>query len=256
LALIFGLTGCVSAPNPEDPLENFNRAMFSFNDKVDQVALKPVAETYRKVLPPLVQTGVGNFFGNVNDVSTSCNNLMQARMTDGLSDASRILVNTTLGLGGVLDLASDFGMPKHDQDFGQTLGRWGVRSGPYLVLPLLGSTTMRDALGMPVDFELDPWGHLFPVRLRNTGAAIRVVDYRAYNLNASGLLEDAALDKYEFVRDAYLQRRRSKIYTGSSEDSWQAGDDTATMSNPPVAGTFDTVRRLIMNIVDQHIVGT
>ena len=237
LMLTWALAGCATtAPKPQDPLEGFNRTMFGFNDKVDTVAFKPLAETYRKVLPPIVQTGVGNFFGNVNDVSTACNNLMQARMTDGLSDVSRVLINTTLGLGGVVDFASNWGMQKHDQDFGQTLGRWGVKSGPYLVLPLLGSTTMRDALGMPVDFELDPWGHVFPVPLRNIGSAIRVVDYRAYNLNSFSLIEDAALDKYEFVRDAYLQRREGKIYKGNPPPQ-EPANDVKSQLNSHVNGT-------------------
>jgi phospholipid-binding lipoprotein MlaA len=226
LILAIMLSGCASTHNPQDPLEDFNRTMFSFNDKVDQVALKPVAETYHKVVPPIVQSGVGNFFGNVNDVSTTLNNLMQASVADSLSDTSRILVNTTLGLVGTMDVATDMGMQKHDQDFGQTLGRWGVKSGPYLVLPLLGSTTMRDAMAMPVDFAIDPWGRMFPVRLRNTGAVIRVVDYRAYNLTASSLIEDAALDKYEFVRDAYMQRRQSKIYSNNPPQQDSSNNDT------------------------------
>lgn len=232
LMLALGLAGCVNSRNPQDPLEDFNRAMFSFNDEVDQAALEPVARTYRKVLPTLVQNGVGHFFGNVNDVSAACNDLMQARMSDGLSDAMRVLVNTTLGLGGLADVASDFGMQKHDEDFGQTLGRWGVKSGPYVVLPLLGPTTLRDALAMPVDFEMDPWGRLFPVWLRNTGSAVRVVDYRAYNLASSSLIEAAALDKYEFVRDAYMQRRLSKIYVGKQPARSMDGDDPATPRSP------------------------
>lgn len=173
MVLSCALVGCASTSNPQDPFEDFNRTMFRFNEKVDEAALKPAAETYRKVLSPVIQVGVGNFFGNVDDVSTACNNLMQARINDGLSDTSRVLLNSTLGLAGVIDVASGLGLSKHDEDFGQTLGRWGVRSGPYLVLPLLGPTTLRDALAKPIDFEMDPWGHLFPVRLRNIGSAVR-----------------------------------------------------------------------------------
>lgn len=239
MVLALALPGCASSRNPHDPLEDFNRTMFGFNDKVDRMALRPAAEAYRKVVPPVVQTGVGNFFGNVGDVPTACNNLMQARMADGFSDVSRVLVNTTIGLGGVIDVATDLGMPKHDQDFGQTLGRWGVESGPYLVLPLLGSTTMRDALAMPVDFELNPWGRLFPVALRNTGSAIRVIDYRAYNLNAFSLIDDAALDKYEFVRDAYLQRRQGKIYKGTQPLQEPADSDVLPPGSAP-AGASDS----------------
>ena len=233
LAAAFALAGCATSHNPQDPLEDFNRTMFGFNDKVDAVAFKPLAEGYRKVVPAVVQTGVGNFFGNVGDVSTACNNRMQARVSDGVSDVSRVLVNTTVGLGGVIDFATDWGMPKHDQDFGQTLGRWGVKSGPYLVLPLLGSTTTRDALGMPADFAMDPWGRVFPVPLRNSGAALRVVDYRAYNLNSFSLIDDAALDKYEFVRDAYLQRREGKIYKGDApkQDAGEGGQAPANSAD-------------------------
>jgi phospholipid-binding lipoprotein MlaA len=226
------LCGCASAPrNPQDPLEGFNRTMFSFNDKVDQVALKPAARVYKAVLPTFVQTGIGNFFGNIGDVSTALNNLLQARITDGMSDIARVMVNSVIGLGGIIDVASP-GLPKHDQDFGQTLGRWGVQSGPYLVLPLIGPTTVRDAAAMPVDLETDLWSYKYPVRWRNTGSVIRVIDHRAYILDSSTLIEDAALDKYEFVRDAYMQRRRSKIYTGDTpQDSGGADDDKPSSSD-------------------------
>lgn len=201
--------------------------MFSFNDKVDQAALKPAATVYKTVLPTFVQTGVGNFFGNIGDISTALNNLLQARIHDGMSDIARVMVNSVIGLGGVIDVASPGGLPKHDQDFGQTLGRWGVNSGPYLVLPLIGPTTMRDGLAMVVDLETDLWSYKYPVRWRNTGSVIRVIDHRAYILDASTLIEDAALDKYEFVRDAYMQRRQSKIYTGGDSKLESNGEGSA-----------------------------
>lgn len=214
ILLFVALTGCASttAKNPQDPYESFNRSSFAFNDKLDQVALKPAATAYKAALPQFVQTGVGNFFGNIGDVSTALNNLLQARFNDGMSDVARVLMNTTFGIVGLVDVSTPIGLPKHDQDFGQTLGRWGVQSGPYLVLPFIGPTTTRDALAMPVDLETDPWSYKYPVRWRNVGSVIRVVDHRAYILDSSNLLEDAALDRYEFVRDAYLQRRESKIY--------------------------------------------
>jgi phospholipid-binding lipoprotein MlaA len=176
--------------------------------------LKPVATVYKKVVPNVMQEGVGNFFGNIGDVSTALNNFLQARPVDGASDLGRVLMNTTVGLAGVFDVATPTGLPRHDQDFGQTLGRWGIKSGPYLVLPFVGPTTMRDAIAMPVDLETDLWSYKYPVRWRNTGSAIRLIDRRAYILDTSSLLEDAALDRYEFVRDAYLQRRESRIYHG------------------------------------------
>lgn len=223
--LTIALSGCAStAKNPQDPLEGFNRAMFSFNDKVDQAALKPAAKAYKAALPEFVQTGVGNFFGNIGDLSTALNNFLQARFKDGMSDLARVTLNTTFGIGGLIDVASEaWRLPKHDQDFGQTLGRWGVSSGPYLVLPLVGPTTTRDALAMPVDLETDLWSYKYPVRWRNTGSVIRIVDKRAYILDSTSLIEEAALDRYEFVRDAYLQRRQSKIYTPEPKD----GNDSA-----------------------------
>lgn len=231
ILLLVALTGCASTPakNPQDPYENFNRSAFAFNDKLDQVALKPAATAYKTALPQFVQTGVGNFFGNIGDVSTALNNLLQARFNDGMSDVARVALNTTVGLGGLFDVATPTGLQKHDQDFGQTLGRWGVPSGPYLVLPFIGPTTTRDALAMPVDLETDPWSYKYPVRWRNVGSVIRVIDHRAYILDSSNLLEDAALDRYEFVRDAYLQRRESKIYKDpAKQDAEQSKTSDAT----------------------------
>lgn len=197
--------------NPRDPLEGFNRVMFSFNDTLDQAVLKPVAQAYRDVLPSFVQTGIGNFFGNIGDVWNAVNNLLQGKAADGLSDMMRFGLNSTFGLGGLLDIGTAAGMPKHKEDFGQTLGTWGVKSGPYLVLPLLGSSTLRDTLATPVDFKGDLWSYQTPVRSRNVGSVVRLVDKRASVLDAGSLIEDAALDKYVFIRDAYLQRRAGQI---------------------------------------------
>jgi len=217
LIALLALSGCATN-NPRDPLEPFNRAMFQFNDKLDQVALKPAAEAYIK-LPPFVQTGVGNFFGNLGDVPTAINNFLQGKVADGLSDVMRVAVNTTFGLGGLLDIGTEAGLYKHSEDFGQTLGKWGVRSGPYVVLPLFGSSTLRDTAAMPLDIEADPWHFTRPMRWRIAGSVVRVVDRRAALLDASNLLEEAALDRYVFVRDAYLQRRQSKVYDGEPPES-------------------------------------
>ena len=203
--------GVTAAPNPVDPYERFNRTMFNFNDKVDQYALKPAATAYKRVLPSFVQTGVYNFFGNLGDVWTAVNNLLQGRVADGVSDVMRFAVNTTFGFGGLLDIGSEAGLQKHRQDFGATLGVWGVQSGPYVVLPLLGSSTLRDSAALPVDFAGDPWSYVNPDPTRYIGTALRVIDMRAGVLDASNLIEDAALDRYEFIRDAYLQRRAGKI---------------------------------------------
>ncbi|MBI3283718.1 MAG: VacJ family lipoprotein [Burkholderiales bacterium] len=198
--------------NPRDPLEGFNRVMFNFNDTLDQAILKPVAEVYRDILPSFVQTGIGNFFGNIGDVWNAVNNLLQGKAADGVNDVMRVAVNTTFGLGGLLDIGSAAGMPKHKEDFGQTLGTWGVKSGPYVVLPFLGPSTLRDTLATPVDFKGDLWSYQTPVSSRNVGTALRLVDKRAALLNAGTLIEEAALDKYVFIRDAYLQRRAGEIH--------------------------------------------
>ncbi|MBS0309486.1 MAG: VacJ family lipoprotein [Proteobacteria bacterium] len=207
------MTGCAST-NPQDPFEDFNRAMFGFNRAVDDAALKPTATAYKTVTPTFVQTGVGNFFGNLGDVWTAVNNILQGKVESGMSDIARVGVNSTIGLAGLFDVASEMGLAKHKEDFGQTLGRWGINSGPYVVLPLLGASTVRDTVALPVDWKGDVWMYKTPVRWRNVGAAVRLIDQRAALLDASNLLEDAALDPYEFVRDAYMQRRQSLIYDG------------------------------------------
>lgn len=237
LALAFGLAGCsTTGHRAQDPLEGFNRVMFQFNDTVDRVAFKPAAQIYDSVLPSFMQTGIGNFFGNLNDVSASINNLLQGKVADGLSDFMRVAVNSTLGLAGVLDIASEAGMQKHKEDFGQTLGKWGVASGPYIVLPIFGASTLRDAAMLPLDLKADPWLYTDPVRVRNVGSVVRIVDQRAAVLDASNLIEEAALDRYEFIRDAYLQRRESKIYDGDIPhrkiEPGPRGDDQSDYNAP------------------------
>jgi phospholipid-binding lipoprotein MlaA len=211
LAAGLALSGCATGPNPRDPFEKFNRQMFAFNDAVDRVALKPAATAYKQVLPTFVQTGVSNFFGNLSDLWTGVNNLLQGKGEDGLSDVTRFTLNSTFGLLGVLDIASEAGLHKHNEDFGQTLGAWGVPPGPYLMLPVLGPSTVRDAAVIPLDVKADPWAYKEPVRWRNVGIAVRAVDQRAAVLDASNLMEEAALDRYEFIRDGFLQRRQSRI---------------------------------------------
>jgi phospholipid-binding lipoprotein MlaA len=206
------LSGCASNPtNPKDPFEKFNRAVFNFNDSVDRVALKPTATAYKHYTPDFVQTGVNNFFGNLSDLWSSANNFAQLKGQDGLNDFTRFAVNSTLGLLGVLDIATPAGLRKHNEDLGQTLGYWGVPSGPYLMLPLLGPSTIRDTAALPGDLWGDGWTHVNDIPWRNRGIVLRAVDQRASVLDASNLLEDAALDRYEFIRDGYLQRRNSRV---------------------------------------------
>jgi phospholipid-binding lipoprotein MlaA len=205
------LGGCATSANPRDPFEKFNRAMFTFNDAVDRTALKPAATAYKEITPSFVQTGVNNFFGNLSDLWSSLNNFAQLKGRDGLNDFTRFAVNSTFGLVGVLDIATPAGMRKHNEDLGQTLGYWGVPSGPYLMLPVLGPSTIRDTVALPGDFWGDPWTHVNDIPWRNGGILLRAVDQRASVLDASNLLEDAALDRYEFIRDGYLQRRASRV---------------------------------------------
>jgi len=211
LALVVALSGCATSSNPSDPLEGYNRAVFSFNDTLDTVALKPAAKAYKFILPDFVQTGIDNFFGNIGDVWSAVNQIMQGRVEAGVSSIMRVAINTTFGLGGVLDISTEARLPRQKSDFGQTLGKWGVGSGPYFVVPLLGPSTVRDTAALAVDFYGDPWAYKRPVDVRNIGTGLRLIDRRAQLLDATTLLEDAALDKYDFVRDAYLQRRQAQI---------------------------------------------
>jgi phospholipid-binding lipoprotein MlaA len=214
------VAGCATGPNanPADPFEPFNRGVSRFNDGVDKAVLVPVATAYQGVLPSMVRTGVGNFFNNIGDVWSLANNVAQFKVQNSAETFMRLNVNTFFGLGGLLDVATEAGIPRHEEDFGQTLGHWGVGAGPYVVLPLLGSSTLRDTAAKPLDYWGDPVGHIEDVAWRNSLTVLRVVDTRAQFLRAGRLLEDAALDKYSFTRDAYLQHRRSDVYDGNPPD--------------------------------------
>ena len=213
LLIALSATGCATM-GEKDPYEKFNRSVFTFNDAIDRNALIPAATTYKKVLPSFVQTGVNNFFANLSDVWSGANNVMQGKIERGVSDVTRVLINSTFGLGGVIDIASDAGLERHSEDFGQTLGYWGVPSGPYVMLPLLGPSTLRDTAGLPLDIAADPWGYGISARTQAIGTVVRVIDQRAVLLDATKLLEGAALDRYEFIRDGYLQQRKGKVFDG------------------------------------------
>jgi phospholipid-binding lipoprotein MlaA len=197
--------------NPLDPLEGFNRTMFDFNEAADELVLKPLAEGYQTIVPSFAQTAIGNFFGNIGDVWTAFNNLLQGKVADAVVDITRVAVNSTFGLGGLIDIASAGGMPKHREDFGQTLGTWGVRSGPYVMLPILGASTLRDTVATPLDFMGDVLYYNSSFSTKYLATTVRLIDKRATLLGASSLIEEAALDKYVFIRDAYLQRRASQV---------------------------------------------
>ena len=224
LVLLIGaalLGGCASGPNahPRDPLEPFNRGVSEFNEAVDGAVLKPVATAYRDVTPDLVRTGVSNFFGNLRDVWSALNATLQLKPRAAAENALRVGVNTAFGFGGLLDIASEMGIERTTLDFGQTLGRWGVPSGPYLVLPIFGPSTFRDAAGFGVESNGDLVSKVDHIPTRNSLYALRAVETRANLLRATTMLEGAALDKYSFTRDIYLQRRQSLIddliYEGS-----------------------------------------
>ena len=209
------LAGCATSGSSKDPIEGFNRTTFAINELMDAAVLRPVAVSYDYVLPSPVKKGVTNFFGNISDVFIGVNNVLQGKVTNGVSDFARVLVNSTVGILGLIDVASDMGMEKHDEDFGQTFGRWGADSGAYVFLPLFGPRTVRDSVGLALDVATDPIANYNNVPVRNSLGFLRVVDDRANLLAADKLVEAAALDKYSYIRDGYLQRRRNLIYDGS-----------------------------------------
>lgn len=233
LAVLLLLTGCattsgepgaagdaparpVAEAGADDPLEGFNRAMYTFNDKVDTYVLKPVAKGYRAVLPSPVRTGVSNFFGNLHDPVIMLNNLLQGKFVEAVSDFWRFVVNTTVGIYGLFDVASELDLVKHREDFGQTLGRWGAGEGFYVVLPFLGPSSLRDGTGDFVDWQFYPPNRAEEGSTRDKLQVVEVVNRRAQLLDASDILEQAGgKDPYVFVREAYRQRRKNLVYDGN-----------------------------------------
>jgi phospholipid-binding lipoprotein MlaA len=230
LGFCLSLTACATLPpdDPADPLESVNRAMFTFNRTADRYVLKPVAQGYKKVVPTVAQRGVSNFFGNLNEPITIINGLLQGKFLQATSDTGRFLLNSTAGFAGLMDVATDAGMPRHDEDFGQTLGYWGVGTGAYLMLPLLGPSNGRDLIGRGADYFTAP---LYYVQENNGdydtafygSTALNLVSVRAQLLSADSLI-DGALDPYIFMRTAYLQNRLSKVYDGSPPRELMYGD--------------------------------
>lgn len=209
------LGGCATNGDRRDPLEPLNRGIYQFNESVDKAVIKPVAQGYKEVLPQPVRTGVANFFSNLDDVLVLLNDLLQFKLERAAGDFSRIVWNTTAGIAGLFDVATEFGLEKHNEDFGQTLGYWGLGDGPYLVLPILGPSSLRDGLGRVVDWQFDPLTNHHDVADRNVAAVVKIEDTRARLLETDKVLDEAALDPYVFVRDGYLQRRRGLVYDGN-----------------------------------------
>ena len=249
-ASLLGLAGCASVPagppgSPAaataiDPFERWNRKVFAFNEAVDEAVLKPVAQVYRDVVPQLVRTGVSNFFGNISDVWSSVNHLLQGKLQFGTEMGMRVLTNTIFGLGGVLDPASEMRLVKRPEDFGQTLGVWGVGTGAYLVLPLLGPSNLRDGAGLPLDMAATSTSLYF-----DQGAyvltASKLVNTRAELLSTTRLLDQVSLDKYSFVREAYLARRLDQVYDGAPP--MEKFDDDPGDSAAPAAPSGSAPKR-------------
>jgi phospholipid-binding lipoprotein MlaA len=223
IGLVFSglmLTGCATGPNvnPRDPIEPLNRGVFGFNEALDRSVIKPVATAYKAVTPQPVRNGVGNFFANLEDAWSAVNSVLQLKLQSAAENFMRFTVNSTLGLAGVIDIASEMRLERHPEDFGQTLGRWGVGAGPFVVLPLFGPSTLRDTVALSVDFKGDIVGNVEHVASRNSLKVLNLVDIRAAYLNAGSVIDDAALDKYAFTRDAFLQRRQYSVYDGNPPD--------------------------------------
>ncbi|VAW97474.1 Outer-membrane-phospholipid-binding lipoprotein MlaA [hydrothermal vent metagenome] len=223
LSIFASSCATVSAPDERDPWESMNRSIYSFNDGFDRAIGRPVAEAYQFILPDVVETGISNFFSNLNDVVVIVNDLLQFKFLQAASDFTRLLINSTFGLLGIFDIATQMEVPKHDEDFGQTLATWGVGDGAYLVLPLLGPSSVRDTTGLIFDaYYLLPITYVNDDEVRWGLIALAAVDKRASLLEASRILEKSGVDPYVFVRDAYYQVRQNQIYDG----------------NPPTTRTF------------------
>ncbi len=243
LVALLALTGCATGPNanPRDPFEPFNRGVNSFNEGLDRAVLKPVATGYVAITPTAVRTGVTNFFNNLSDAWTSVNSALQLRPQKTVESIMRFSINTFFGFGGLLDIATEINIPKHNEDLGKTLGRWGVPSGPYVVLPILGPSTVRDGITAVLETQYDPVSQISPSRDRIATNAFRVVNSRANFLRLGTLLDDAALDKYSFTRDAYLAKRNADVARSANkppgeksdeEDDDKGGED---FTKPPAA---------------------
>ena len=224
-AFVLVLQGCASTPSPNgntqvnDPIEGFNRSMFGFNEAVDENVLKPVATGYKNVVPSPARTGITNFYNNFEDAWSAVNSLLQLKFERAASNTMRVVVNTTLGLGGFLDWGTAMRLQRYNEDLGQTLGYWGVGEGPYVVWPLLGPSTARDSVALPVDLAAGPGLIIDSTPVAIGVTALNVINTRANLLDSTALLDDIVLDKYIFVRDGFLQRRRSQVYDGNPPDA-------------------------------------
>lgn len=252
LASLAALGGCASSRhNPADPLEPFNRGVYRLNDAVDKAVIKPAAKGYDAVMPQPAKMMISNFFSNLNDITVTINDLLQLKVKQAVSDGGRVLLNSTIGLLGFVDVATAVGLEKHNEDFGQTLGYWGVGSGPFLVIPIFGPSSFRDGVGLYADTSADVIRRIDEVDTRNQLYAISLLSKRASLLNQEKVMDEAVIDRYAFIRDAYLQRRKSLVYDGSpprekffDDEEDNGGPDKSSMEDstgstrPAVAETL------------------
>ena len=228
LILLLVTTGCATKSsmsadfNPDDPYEKSNRKVFEFNNKIDKLFLRPVTDFYDKATPEFAQTSITNFFANLDDIRISINNLLQGNVVESMSDITRFFINSIFGLGGFFDVASEMGLEKHSEDFGQTLGKWGAKPGPYLMLPFLGPSTTRDAFTFVGDTALAP-----ALSLDDNAARVGLISLDLINTYSAftGIADIESKDQYAFLRDAYLERRKYEINDGLSEEDLSSDED-------------------------------
>ena len=245
IGVLLALGGCASTQNFAkearggpgtrlDPWENWNRKVFAFNEGLDEKVLKPVATGYAKVVPQFVRRGVDNFFANAADGWSAVNNVLQGKPEPALSDVVRFTTNTVLGFFGVLDIATEFGLQHYYEDFGQTLGRWGFGAGAYIVWPLIGSSTVRETIALPLDRLASPSIYISDGSYQFGIVGLQIINTRAKFLGASQVIDDIALDKYSFIRDAYLQRRRSLVFDGDAPPAPDASSPAGAADTEPL----------------------
>lgn len=234
----------IDESDDKDPYEKLNRKVFKFNEKLDKIALKPLAKGYRKVVPSAVRTGVRNVFNHVDDLFVISNDVLQAKPKQALKDTARFIFNSTFGVLGVFDVASHMELPKHDEDFGQTLGKWGVKPGPYIVVPFLGPNSLRSLSGdivhyaagnnatLDKDYVLNPAKNLSHTADRNGIAALEIIDKREALLDTEDILDTFAIDRYAAVRNAYLQNREYLTHDGDTDDEFDANEESLIESKP------------------------
>jgi phospholipid-binding lipoprotein MlaA len=237
LIAVLTLSGCASGSNPADPYESFNRGVYKFNDGLDKAVAKPLAQGYDKAMPTVGKMMVSNFFSNLDDVVVTANDLLQLKFKQAVSDGSRVLFNSTFGVFGLFNVTTR--LEKHNEDFGQTLGYWGVQPGPYLMLPIFGPSTLRDGLGRAVDTVPSQSGKIKPVATRNSLYLLNGIKTRAQLLEAEQVMDSATLDRYEFLRDAYLQHRQNLVYDGDPPqpkyDDYEDSGDTSMPEAAPLS---------------------